>query len=101
MQPMRQPTTCGATIVLGVSTTLWRKYASVRRMAQKALSPQGGTAPRVSLRLDPKDLARLNRAAQQLGVDRSALLRSLALYGLDDVAPVGDPTDTEVIAEAS
>jgi hypothetical protein len=49
--------------------------ASVQRMAQRALSPNGGRATHVGLRIAPEDFVLLEQAAERRGVDRSHFVR--------------------------
>lgn len=45
-------------------------------MAQKALSPKGGDAARLGVRLPLEEVDRLDRAAKRLGLGRSAFVRA-------------------------
>ena len=51
-------------------------------MAQKPLSPEGGAAVHLGVRITPRQLARLDREAQRRGLGRSEYVR--LVLGFDD-----------------
>lgn len=72
------------------------KKAAPKAAAPKAAAPKPGRPPKVAeiteLDLGPKLVALVNRAADNLGVDRSVVVRALARKGGDDLrrsGPIG------------
>jgi uncharacterized protein (DUF1778 family) len=64
---------------------------SVFRMAQQALSPCGGTSPKIHLRLAAEDAQQLDRVAAQRGLSRSVFVRELIRRALRTEQDTGPP----------
>lgn len=90
-----------AAAVAGVFTARRRTRASVARMAQQPLAPEGGDSPLIRARIAKRELDEFDQEAARLGITRSEFLRHCLRYGLNHADVVVPRTPVEVDARAS